>query len=109
MAPIHLFAELHENHAQENCQRRQRIELDSNQKTCHSGSDVGAHNHAHSLRQIHDPGVHKAYHHNGCGRRALDHSRNQETNQCTHILIGRQPFHKTFQPGTSCEFEAIPH
>ena len=75
----------------------------------HGGADIGAHDDAHRLTELHDPGVDKADTHNRGGRRALDQSGDHRTQQNAFEDIAGQPLQNIFQTAAGELLQAVRH
>ena len=73
------------------------------------GADIGAHNDAHGLLQLHDAGVDEAHAHDGGGGRAVDQSRHQRAHQNAHENIVGELLHNAFQPSAGEFFQSVRH
>ena len=71
----------------------------------HGRTDVGTHDHGHSLSKFHNTGVYEADQHNGRRRRALDHA-GHDRSQCQSLepVVG-QTLQCPLQPGTGQLFQ----
>ena len=62
-----------------------------------SGADVGAHDDAHGLLQLHDARVDEAHAHDGGGGRAVDQTGDQGADEYAHKQVVGQPFQNGLQ------------
>ena len=73
------------------------------------GADVGAHDDADGLAELHEAGVHEAHHHDGGGGGGLDHRRDAETQQQRPEGAAGHAGEDVFQPGARGLLQGVPH
>ena len=73
------------------------------------GADVGAHDDAHCLLQLHDARVDEAHAHDGGGSRAVDQTGDQGADENAHKQVVGQPFQNGLQTAAGQFFQAACH
>ena len=104
-----LFEKDDERNADKGEQRRQRADVERDQKAGHRGADVGAHDDPDGLPQRHHAGVDEADDHDGRRRGGLDRRRDARADEHAEKAVGGQLFEDALHAVARCSLEAGAH
>ena len=99
----------HQDHADEQGDQCEVVDLQADQEAGDGGADIGAHDDIDGLAQLEKTCVEKPHHHDGRGGGGLNGARHHQADQHAEQWVGGDPLEQGFEARPRHGFQAFSH